>query len=124
MLKKQDDRDRRDRVSSHPNRDLTAIATQELINLTECALSLDELADYPSYPGNDAESRQAQRLLTRWEDLIKRRTSDRGNFDRRLALMGLTRETAFNRLQTKSYLQPQDLPDWAIQLGRILNEAT
>ncbi len=85
MLKTQDDRNRRDRVSSDP--DLTAIATQELINLTERALSLDELGDYPSYPGNDAESRQAQRLLTRWEDLIKRRTSDRSNFDRRLALM-------------------------------------
>lgn len=124
MLQTQEHRDRRDRVTSHPDRDLTAIATQELVNLTERALSLDELADYPSYRVNDAERRQAQRLLTRWEDLIKRRTSNRGNFDRRLASMGLTRETAFNRLQTKSYLQPQDLPDWAIQLGRILNEAT
>ncbi|HEY9600230.1 MAG TPA: type 2 lanthipeptide synthetase LanM family protein [Allocoleopsis sp.] len=121
MVKTQNYQDRRGERSINPAQ--SAISTQELISLTERALSLDELADYPAYPANAEERKEAQRLLTRWEGLIKRRSNDKSNFDRRLALMGLTRETALNKLQTQCHLQPEDLPDWAIQLGRILNQS-
>jgi type 2 lantibiotic biosynthesis protein LanM len=122
MVKRQNDRHRQGRASGHLN--LAAISDRELVKIAERALSLDELADYPADRANIEELGVAQRLLTRWEDLIKLRTSNEDNFDRRLAFVGLNRETAFNRLQAQCYLQPEDLPDWAIALGRILNEAT
>ncbi|MUH01782.1 type 2 lantipeptide synthetase LanM [Scytonema sp. UIC 10036] len=103
------------------NSEQTIISTSDLIDLTERALSPDELTHLPIYPTDKKSYQKAKRLLERWEKLICTRTGNKEDFERRLASLGLNRDSALIWLQTRRSLQVEDLPDWAKTLGQILN---
>lgn len=99
------------------------VSVENLIDLVERALSPDELTHLPTYPTNQKSYQKAKRLLERWEKLIFTRTGKKEDFDLRLAGLGLDRDSALVRLQTRRRLQAEDLPDWAKTLRTILNES-
>lgn len=105
------------------NSEQAIISTSDLIDLAERALSPDELTHLPTYSTDNKSCRKAKRLLERWENLICTRTGSKKEFDIRLASLGLNRDSALIRLQTRRRLQVEDLPDWAKTLGQILNQS-
>ncbi|NCR59415.1 MAG: type 2 lantipeptide synthetase LanM [Microcystis aeruginosa LL13-06] len=99
------------------------ISVYDLIEIAECALSPDELTHLPLHQVSSKDRQKAQKLLERWERLISTKSGDPENFNRRLTSLGLDRKSALERLQTRRCIQKKNLPDWAKQLDRILNEA-
>ncbi|HYW21373.1 MAG TPA: type 2 lanthipeptide synthetase LanM family protein [Nodularia sp. (in: cyanobacteria)] len=103
--------------------DQAVISVDDLIEIAESALSPDELTNLPVHQISSKARQKAQKLLERWERLICTKTGEPENFNRRLASLALDHNSALERLQTRRCLQKENLPGWAKQLGRILNEA-
>ncbi|MEG4594967.1 type 2 lanthipeptide synthetase LanM [Microcoleus sp. F8_C2] len=99
--------------------------SQTVFQIVEKAISPDEWAAFPnSVPlYSDPNCEAAEKLLVKWEKLIRLKVNDASAFDKRLQNLGLDRESAIARLIPRTLPANANLPSWAKLLNEVLTNS-
>merc|ERR1711964_58377 len=94
-----------------------AVMFRSLRSIISRALSPDVWAEYPRTEPERGNVHEAQRLLGRWESLLRLKSGDSATFELRLQRLGLKREAALERLLPRPLPDTGEVPGWGQLLG-------